>query len=69
MKKWGVLLFIFLCLGVWQAISVYQDALMPKQSLEEKALERAKEKIAFTQIERTYTYYGEKNLYCVYRQE
>lgn len=60
MKKWGVFIFIFLCLGVWQAISVYQDALMPKQSLEEKALERAKEKIAFTHIERTYTYYGEK---------
>lgn len=60
MKKWLVLMLVFLCLGVWQAASVYQDALQPKQSLAEKALERAKEKIAFTRIDRTYTYYGDR---------
>jgi uncharacterized protein YpmB len=61
MRKWVVLLFIFLCLAVWQAISVYQDALKPKLSMEAKALERAKEKIALTQIDRTYTYYGNES--------
>ncbi|MFC4183889.1 cell wall elongation regulator TseB-like domain-containing protein [Saccharococcus thermophilus] len=61
MRKWVVLLFIFLCLAVWQAISVYQDALKPKLCMEAKALERAKEKIALAQIDRTYTYYGNES--------
>lgn len=61
MKKWVIVLFIFLCLAVWQVISVYQDALKPKLSMEAKALERAKEKIALTQIDRTYTYYGNES--------
>ncbi|OQP03167.1 peptidase M4 [Geobacillus sp. 44B] len=60
MRKWTILLFIFLCLAIWQAVSVYQDALWPKQSMEAKALERAKEKVAFAQIDRIYTYHGEE---------
>ncbi|QPA32955.1 cell wall elongation regulator TseB-like domain-containing protein [Thermaerobacillus caldiproteolyticus] len=60
MKKWGILFFILLCGVIWQAISVYHAALETKQSLQSKALERAKREVAFTDIDRVYTYYGEQ---------
>lgn len=60
MKKWNV--FLSICIGViiWQAVSVYDAALEPKQSLIETAKERAKQKVSFAHIQDIYTYYGEK---------
>ncbi|MBB5323368.1 uncharacterized protein YpmB [Anoxybacillus tepidamans] len=60
MKKWSILFFVFLCIVIWLTVSVYRAAMDPKQSLIEKARERAAQKVSFAYIDDTYTYYGEK---------
>lgn len=62
MKKWSILFFVFLCIVIWLTVSVYRAAMDPKQSLIEKARERAAQKVSFAYIDDTYTYYGEKNV-------
>ncbi|WP_027408546.1 DUF5590 domain-containing protein [Anoxybacteroides tepidamans] len=60
MKKWSILLVIFLCIAIWQTVSVYHAAVESKQPLIETARKRAEEKVRFAHIDDVYTYYGEK---------
>jgi uncharacterized protein YpmB len=60
MKKWGIILFVFICMMIWQAVNVYDAALEPKQFAESKAMKRAASEVNFINIEEIYTYFGDQ---------
>ncbi|WP_445612561.1 cell wall elongation regulator TseB-like domain-containing protein [Geobacillus sp. YF-1] len=60
MKKWGWLLLLFFAVLVWQAWSIYSEALAPKRAMVARALERAKEAAELVEIKKVYTYYGDE---------
>lgn len=60
MKKWGWLALIFLGILIWQAWSIYGEAMVPKRSMVEKAFARAKEAVGLVDVKKVYTYYGDE---------
>ncbi|MBB6283178.1 cell wall elongation regulator TseB-like domain-containing protein [Geobacillus subterraneus] len=60
MKKWGWLALIVFSFLIWQAWSIYGEAMAPKRSMAEKAFARAEEAVGLVDVKKVYTYYGEE---------
>lgn len=60
MKKWIVVGIVIILVMIWQTVDTYQVAIEPKQSGEEHAIIKAKEKVGLNQISNVSTYYGNK---------
>ncbi|NNV00231.1 DUF5590 domain-containing protein [Geobacillus sp. DSP4a] len=60
MKKWGWLALLFFGFLIWQAWSIYGEAMAPKRSMAEHALARAREAVGLIDVKKVYTYYGDE---------
>ncbi|AGE22774.1 MULTISPECIES: DUF5590 domain-containing protein [Geobacillus] len=60
MKKWGWFTLLFFGFLIWQAWSIYDEAMAPKRLMVEHALARAKEAAGLADVKKVYTYYGDE---------
>ncbi|MDQ0244042.1 uncharacterized protein YpmB [Bacillus fengqiuensis] len=65
MKKWGIIISLFLILVGLGASNLYFKALQPKRDAEEQAVQKAKEVYDLKEIISTHTYYGSYTYYIV----
>lgn len=65
MKKWGIIIILFIILVGAGTASIYSKALQSKQGAEEQAAQKAREAYNLTEIISTQTYYGSHTYYIV----
>ncbi|HWO95503.1 MAG TPA: DUF5590 domain-containing protein [Bacillus sp. (in: firmicutes)] len=65
MKKWGIIISLFMILVGLGASNLYYKALQPKRDAEKQAAQKAKEAYDLDEISSTYTYYGSHTYYIV----
>lgn len=65
MKKWGIIISLFVILAGLGAGNLYFKALQPKREAEEQAAQKAKKAYDLKEISSTDTYYGSDTYYIV----
>jgi len=65
MKKWGIIISLFLILVGLGASNLYFKALQPKRDAEKQAVQKAREAYDLAEVSSTDTYYGSRTYYIV----
>jgi uncharacterized protein YpmB len=65
MKKWGIIMIVFVILAGIGTASIYVKSVQPKQDAEEQAAQKAKKVYDLKEIIGTQTYYGSHTYYIV----
>lgn len=65
MKKWGIIISLFLILVGLGASNLYFKALQPKRDAEKQAMQKASEAYDLAEVSSTDTYYGSHTYYIV----